>query len=338
MSLSEQKPVRVLITGAAGQIAYSLIFGIARGEMLGASQPVILHLFDIPPAETALGGVVMELEDCALPLIAGIVSTVDLETAFTDVDYAVMVGAMPRREGMLRADLLKANAGIFKVQGKAFADFASSDVKILVVGNPANTNALIALEAAGGKLAPEQVSALTRLDHNRAKGQLAKQLNVCPSAVKNVVIWGNHSATQYPDVSHAFVVGDGEQQQKSIADAVGDDEYLRGEFISTIQQRGAAVIKARKFSSAASAAKAIIDHMHDWVLGTAEGEFVSMGVASDGSYGIDKGVIYSMPVTCANGKYTVVQGLSISEFSRAKMDASAAELFEERQVALSFLN
>jgi len=277
---------------------------------------------------------VMELEDCALPLLKGIVATTDVRQAFEHVDYALLVGAMPRREGMERKDLLKANCGIFKVQGKALNDFASRNVKILVVGNPANTNALIAALSAPD-LPRENFSCLTRLDHNRALIQLAKRANSSVSRVHNVIIWGNHSKTQYPDVNHAYV--EGASTKTPIRQAISDDPWLQGDFIKTVQNRGAAVIAARKLSSAASAAKAIVDHMRDWVLGTPEGEIVSMGVWSDGSYGIKEGLIYSFPVTCKAGKYTIVQGLEVDTFSREKMELTQAELLEEKEEAQSFL-
>lgn len=328
---------RVLITGAAGQIAYSLIFGVARGDLLGPNQPVILHLLDIPMMTEALNGVVLEIEDCALPLVAGIVATTDVKEAFSGVDYALLVGAMPRREGMERADLLKANAGIFKVQGKALADYSNKNVKVVVVGNPANTNALLAQLSASG-LPKENFSALTRLDHNRAKAQIALRLKVNIGQVHNVIIWGNHSSTQYPDISHAYVTDYPNKGDKtSVADAVKDTAWLQGEFIKTVQQRGAAVIKARKLSSAASAAKAIIDHMRDWVVGTPEGEYVSMAVYSDGSYGVKEGLIYSFPVTIKDGKYTIVKDLPISDFSRKLLKDTEDELVSEKETAVQFL-
>eukprot|EP01089_Gocevia_fonbrunei_P011591 TRINITY_DN250_c0_g1_i1.p1 TRINITY_DN250_c0_g1~~TRINITY_DN250_c0_g1_i1.p1 ORF type:complete len:334 (+),score=106.73 TRINITY_DN250_c0_g1_i1:88-1089(+) len=332
--MAEKSPVRVAITGAAGQIGYSLTFAIARGEMLGPDQPVILHLLDIEPMMGVLGGVVMEIEDCALPLVKGVVATADLKEAFDKVNYVLMVGAMPRKEGMERKDLLKANCGIFKVQGKALSDHADKNVRVVVVGNPANTNALICLSSASG-LDRRNFSALTRLDHNRAQGLLARRLGANVNSIKNIIIWGNHSKTQYPDINHGVLLKDG--NKVPLKDAVNDDAWRENEFVSTIQTRGAAVIAARKASSAASAAKAIVDHMRDWALGTAEGEWVSMGVASDGSYGIKEGLIYSYPVTTKNGEFTIVQGLNVDEFSRKKMDETAAELEEERQEALSFL-
>jgi len=333
----EKRPVRVCVTGAAGQIGYSLVFLIAKGEMLGKDQPVILHLLDIPQMEGVLQGVIMEIEDCAYPLVKGVVPTSKLEEAFKDIDYAIMVGAMPRKEGMERADLLNANVGIFKQQGKALAEYANKDVKVLVVGNPANTNALICATAA--KTLPKRnFTCLTRLDQNRATSLIARRLDCSVDQVHNVIIWGNHSQTQYPDVNHAVVRGHPfVNSETPVRASVADDEWLQSEFVTTIQQRGAKVIAARKLSSAASAAQAIVDHMRDWVKGTAEGRFVSMGVMSDGSYGIPEGLIYSFPVTCCRGVYTIVQGLELDPFSRCKMDATAEELKQEREQALSFL-
>jgi malate dehydrogenase len=323
-------PVRVLITGAAGQIAYSLTFLVAKGDLLGPDTPIILHLLDIPMCQEALGGVVMEITDCAFPLVRGVVATTSVEEAFKDVEYALLVGAFPRREGMERKDLLLKNAAIFKEQGAALDKFAKKNVKVVVVGNPANTNAYLAMTNAPS-IPRENFSALTRLDHNRAKSQIADRLHVPVTQVHNVIIWGNHSSTQYPDVSHGYVNTD--SGKKSVREAIKDDAYLNGEFITVVQQRGAAIIKARKLSSAASAAKAIIDHMRDWIFGTAEGEIISMAVASDGSYSVPKDLIYSFPVTCKDGKYTIVQGLSIDEFSRGKMDLTANELVEEKNTS-----
>ncbi|HSG89883.1 MAG TPA: malate dehydrogenase [Pseudomonadales bacterium] len=316
-----KEPVRVAVTGAAGQIGYSLLFRIASGEMLGKDQPVILQLLEITPAMDALRGVVMELEDCAFPLLAGIVPTDDSNVAFKDVDYALLVGSRPRSKGMERKDLIEANAAIFSVQGKALNDNASRGVKILVVGNPANTNALIAQRNAPD-LDPRQFTAMTRLDHNRAAAQLARKTDAHVTDVENLCIWGNHSATQYPDIHRATVKGVG-------AMTLVDMEWYEKDFIPTVQQRGAAIIEARGASSAASAANAAIDHMHDWALGSAPGDTVSMGVYSDGSYGIRKGLIYSFPVTCANGDWQIVQGADISDFSRARMAATEKELLEE---------
>lgn len=315
-------PVRVAVTGAAGQIGYALLFRIAAGDMLGPDQPVILHLLEITPALPALQGVVMELNDCAFPTLAGIVATDDANVAFKDVDYALLVGARPRGPGMERKDLLQANGKIFGPQGKALNDHAKRDVKVLVVGNPANTNALIAQQNAPD-LDPKCFTAMVRLDHNRAKSQLAEKLGKHNSDVKQMIIWGNHSSTQYPDIHHATIDG------KPVLAQVGQEWYEQT-FIPTVQQRGAAIIKARGASSAASAANAAIDHMRTWALGTAAGDWVSMGVPSDGSYGIAPGVIFGYPVTCKDGKYAIVQGLEIDAFSRAKLDATAKELHEER--------
>jgi malate dehydrogenase len=317
-------PVRVAVTGAAGQIGYSLLFRIASGSMLGPDQPVILQMLEITPALGALDGVAMELEDCAFPLLAGVVKTDDADTAFGDADVALLVGAMPRKDGMERSDLLSANGGIFKPQGEALSRSASRAVKVLVVGNPANTNALIAQRNAAD-LDPSCFTAMTRLDHNRAIAQLAAKAGVHGTSVTRMTIWGNHSATQYPDVFHAQVDG-----QPAFA-AVGDDQaWLEGDFIPTVQQRGAAVIKARGSSSAASAANAAVDHVRSWSLGTPEGDWVSMGIPSDGSYGVPEGIISSFPCTCSGGRYEIVQGLEIDDFSRAKIDASAQELVDER--------
>lgn len=317
-----KQPVKVAVTGAAGQIGYALLFRIAAGDMLGPDQPVDLHLLEITPALGALNGVVMELNDCAFPLLNKIVATDDPNVAFKDADFCLLVGAMPRKEGMERKDLLSANGGIFGPQGKAINDHASRDVKVLVVGNPANTNALIAQQNAPD-LDPKCFTAMVRLDHNRAMSQLAEKTGTHNTDIKNIVIWGNHSATQYPDIHHATVKGEA-------AKPMVDDAWYTGTFIPDVQQRGAAIIKARGASSAASAASAAIDHMRSWALGTPEGEWVSMGIPADGSYGIEPGVIYGYPCTCKDGKYEIVQGLDINEFSRAKMDATDAELREER--------
>lgn len=316
-----KEPVRVAVTGAAGQIGYSLLFRIASGEMLGKDQPVILQLLEITPAMDALRGVVMELEDCAFPLVSGMVPSDDPNVAFKDADYALLVGSRPRSKGMERKDLIEANAAIFSVQGKALNDHASRGVKILVVGNPANTNSLIAQRNAPD-LDPRQFTAMTRLDHNRAAAQLAAKAGTHVTAVKHLCIWGNHSATQYPDLHRATVDG------KPAMEMIEMDWYEK-EFIPTVQQRGAAIIEARGASSAASAANAAIDHMHDWALGSAAGDTVSMGVYSDGSYGIREGLIYSFPVTCANGDWQIVQGVDVSDFSRQRMQATEAELIEE---------
>ncbi|ABF46455.1 MULTISPECIES: malate dehydrogenase [Deinococcus] len=323
MNQGTKQPVRVAVTGAAGQIGYSLLFRIAAGDMLGKDQPVILQLLEITPALKALAGVVMELRDCAFPLLADIVTSDDPLVAFKDADYALLVGAMPRKAGMERGDLLGANGGIFKPQGEALNKVASRDVKVLVVGNPANTNALIAQQNAPD-LDPKQFTAMVRLDHNRAISQLAEKTGQPVSAIKNITIWGNHSSTQYPDLSQATVNG------QPALDLV-DREWYEKEYIPTVAKRGAAIIEARGASSAASAASAAIDHMRDWALGTPEGEWVSMAVPSDGSYGIPEGLIYGFPVRCRNGQYEIVQGLEISDFSRQKMDATAKELEEERE-------
>ncbi|MEM8996082.1 MAG: malate dehydrogenase [Acidobacteriota bacterium] len=316
------KPIRVAITGAAGQIGYQLCFRIASGQLLGDDQPISLQLLEIPPALPALDGVVMELRDCAFPLLHEIVTSSDPDVAFKDADIAILVGARPRGPGMERKDLLQANAQIFSVQGKALNDHASPDVRVLVVGNPANTNALIT-SANAPKLDPRQITAMTRLDHNRALSQLADKTGAHSSEIKHLTIWGNHSATQYPDIHQATVKGDK-------ATNLVDQAWLEDDFIPTVQKRGAAIIKARGASSAASAASAAIDHVRDWFLGSAEGDWVSMAVPSDGSYGIEEGVVYSYPVTCKDGHYEIVQGLEINEFSRARMDATDAELREER--------
>lgn len=315
-------PIRVAVTGAAGQISYSLLFRIASGDMLGKDQPIILQLLEIEPAMNALNGVIMELEDCAFPLLHGITASHDPLVAFKNVDIALLVGARPRSKGMERKDLLEANGAIFTVQGKALAQVAKKDVKVLVVGNPANTNALIALKNASG-LNPRNFTAMLRLDHNRAYSQLAAKAGVHTTDISKIVVWGNHSATQYPDISAATVNG------KPASELV-NQEWLVNSFIPTVQKRGAAIIEARGLSSAASAANAAIEHVRDWVLGTKDGEFVSMGVLSDGSYGIQEGIIYGVPCTCKDGEYTVVQGLNISDFSRERMMATYQELCEER--------
>ena len=316
-------PVRVTITGAAGQISYSLLFRIAAGEMLGPNQPVILQMLEITPALDALKGVAMELEDCAFPLVAGIVCTDQADVAFKDADYALLVGARPRGPGMERKDLLEANAAIFSAQGKAINDHASRDIKVLVVGNPANTNALITQRNAPD-IDPCQFTAMTRLDHNRAMSQIAEKAGKTVNDVKNMTIWGNHSATQYPDLHHAKVDGD-------LAIDLVDQDWYEDQFIPTVQQRGAAIIKARGASSAASAANAAIAHMRTWVQGTDADDWVSMGVYSDGSYGIAEGLIYSFPCTCEAGEWKIVQGLEINDFSRDKMSATEQELSEEKE-------
>ncbi len=316
-------PVRVAVTGAAGQIGYSLLFRIASGEMLGPDQPVILQMLEISPALGALEGVAMELDDCAFPLLAGKVITDDAEVGFGDADYALLVGAMPRRDGMERSDLLEANGGIFVPQGKALNDSANRDVKVLVVGNPANTNALIAMNAAPD-IDPRNFTAMTRLDHNRALTQLAQKTNTSVNDITRMTIWGNHSSTQYPDIFHAEVSG------APASEVVDDREWLEDKFIPTVQKRGAAIIKARGASSAASAANAAIDHMRDWALGTPAGDWVSMAVSSDGSYGVAEGLISSFPCTTADGTYSIVPDLDLNDFSRSRIDVSVAELVDER--------
>jgi len=317
-----KSPVRVTVTGAAGQISYGLLFRIASGDMLGPDQPVILQLLEIPPAMNALNGVVMELDDCAFPLLKGIVATDDPNVAFKDSDFALLVGAMPRKKGMERKDLLTANSKIFSVQGKAINDNAKKDIRVLVVGNPANTNALITM-ANAPTIKHGNITAMTRLDHNRAISQLATQTGADSTAITKLTIWGNHSATQYPDISQTQIDG------KAASDAV-EDGWYKETFIPTVQKRGAAIIEARGLSSAASAANAAIDHMRTWVMGTDANDWVSMGIPSDGSYGITEGLIYSFPVTCKDGEYEIVQGLEVSDFSREKMDATMKELEEER--------
>lgn len=303
---------------------------IAKGDVFGRDQPLILHLLDIPPMMGVLEGVVMELADCALPLLVQVVPTADPNVAFKDVSAAFLVGAMPRKEGMERKDLLSANVKIFKVQGEALDQYAKKDVKVLVVGNPANTNALICSHYAPS-IPRENFTAMTRLDQNRAEAQIAAKLGVPVAKVKNVIIWGNHSATQFPDVKHATaLVGNVE---RAVYDAINDTAYLQNEFVTTIQKRGAAVIAARKMSSAMSAAKAATDHMHDWWNGTPKGQFVSMGVVSDGSYGVPKDIVFSFPVTVENKQWTIVQGLDIDEFARSKFDVTATELLEEKEEA-----
>jgi malate dehydrogenase len=328
MRISMKEPVRVAVTGAAGQISYSLLFRIASGQLLGIDQPVILQLLEIPPAMEALSGVVMELHDCAFELVQEIVATDDPNVAFKDVDYALLVGSRPRGPGMERKDLLEANAAIFSVQGKSLNDHASRDVRVLVVGNPANTNSLIAQRNAPD-LDPRHFTAMTRLDHNRAVTQLAQKTGKHVVDVKGLSIWGNHSATQYPDISHASIDG-------TAADSLVDQSWVEETFIPIVQQRGAAIIKARGLSSAASAANAAIEHMRDWALGT-DGEVVSMAVYSDGSYGITKGLIYSFPCTCAGGDWAIVQGLAINDFSRGKMNETETELIEERDAVKDLL-
>ena len=317
-----KQPVRVAVTGAAGQIGYSLLFRIASGDLLGPDQPVILSLLEITPALPALGGVVMELVDCAFPLVTDIVTSDDANAAFDGANYALLVGSRPRTKGMERKELLEVNGAIFTAQGKALAAGAADDIRVLVVGNPANTNCLIAMNNAGS-IPRERFTAMTRLDHNRALGQVAHKTGVPVSAVTSMTIWGNHSATQYPDVLHAEIEG------KPAVERL-DQEWIEKEFIPTVQQRGAAVIEARGSSSAASAANAAIDHVHDWALGSPAGDWVSMAVVSDGSYGVPEGLISGFPCTTKDGVWTIVPGLGIDDFSRARIDASVGELGEER--------
>ena len=316
-------PVRVAVTGAAGQIGYSLLFRIASGSMLGPATPIELRLLEITPALGALNGVRMELDDCAFPLLADVVCTDDADVAFGDADVALLVGAMPRKAGMERADLLSANGGIFKPQGEALSRSAKRDIKILIVGNPANTNALIAQRNAKD-LDPGRFTAMTRLDHNRAVTQIAQKLGASVNDVTKMTIWGNHSTTQYPDLFHCEVGG------RNAYEAVGDHEWVADTFIPTVAKRGAAIIEARGASSAASAANAAVDHIRSWALGTPEGDWVSMGIPSDGSYGVPEGIISSFPCVCKDGQYEIVQGLEIDDFSRSRIDASTAELVDER--------
>jgi malate dehydrogenase len=318
-----KRPLRVAVTGAAGQIGYSLLFRIASGEMLGKDQPVILQLLDITPAMAALNGVVMELDDCAFPLLQSIVASDDPKVAFRDADVALLVGARPRSKGMERKDLLEANGAIFTTQGQALSEVASRDVRVLVVGNPANTNCYIAMRNAKD-LKPSNFSAMMRLDHNRALTQIAQKLGKPVASVRKMTVWGNHSATQYPDLYSAEVDG------SKVAALINDQAWIENQFIPTIQQRGAAIIQARGLSSAASAANAAMDHVRDWISGSRDGDWVSMGIPSEGSYGIPEGVIYGYPVTCRNGTYEIVKGIDVSDFSRARMQASLKELQEER--------
>lgn len=325
-------PIRVVVTGAAGQIAYSLLYMVAKGDVFGPEQPLILHLLDIPPMMGVLEGVVMELADCALPLLRQVVPTADPAVAFKDVSAAFLVGSMPRKEGMERKELLSANVKIFKVQGEALDKHAKKDVKVLVVGNPANTNAFVCSHYAPS-IPRENFTAMTRLDQNRARAHIAVKVNVPVEDVKNVIIWGNHSATQFPDVKHATAkIG---LVEKSVYDAINNQSYLENEFVSIIQKRGAAVIAARKMSSAMSAAKAASDHMKDWWNGTAPGNYVSMGVVSDGSYGIPKDIVFSFPVEIRNKEWSIVQGLDVNAFARSKLDATTQELLEEKEEAMA---
>ena len=321
-------PVRITVTGAAGQIGYGILFRIASGQMLGPDTPVILQLLEVAPALGALNGVKMELDDCAYSPLVDVITTDDANIAFGDTDIALLIGAMPRKDGMERADLLTANGGIFKPQGIAIAKNAKKNVKVLVVGNPANTNALIAMSNAAG-IDPKQFTAMTRLDHNRAVAQLAQRLGKPVTAIKKMTIWGNHSASQYPDLYNCEVDG------KNAASLVNDEAWLRETFIPTVAKRGAAIIKARGLSSAASAGTAAMDHVRNWVQGTPAGDWVSMSVPSDGSYGVPAGLISSFPCTCVNGEYSIVQGLPVNDFSRKMIDASVAELIDERDAVRS---
>jgi len=317
-------PVRVAVTGAAGQIGYAILFRIASGQLLGPDTPVHLSLLEIPAALTAVEGTAMEIEDCAFPLVAGVDITDDPNKAFDGASIALLIGARPRTKGMERSDLLEANGGIFKPQGKALNDHAASDIKVLVVGNPANTNCLIAKSNAPD-IPAERFTSMMRLDHNRAVAQLASKVGATVSDVTNMTVWGNHSPTQYPDIFHAKVKG------QNAAEAANDQEWLENDFIPTVQKRGAAVIEARGASSAASAANAAVGHVRDWVLGTPEGDWVSMGIPSDGSYGIDEGLIFGFPVTCSGGSYKIVQGLDLNDFSQARLDVTVKELKDERE-------
>ncbi|XP_044749129.1 malate dehydrogenase, cytoplasmic [Coccinella septempunctata] len=328
------EPIKVVVTGAAGQIAYSLLYMIAKGDVFGQEQPLILHLLDIPPMMGVLEGVVMELEDCAFPLLRQVVATAEPDVAFNDVSSAFLVGAMPRKQGMERRDLLAANVKIFKVQGEAIDKYARKDVKVLVVGNPANTNALICSKYAPS-IPKENFTAMTRLDQNRAQAQIAAKIGVPVRNVSNVIIWGNHSSTQFPDGSHAIVEING--AKKPVPEVLKDDNWLRINFVETVQKRGAAVINARKMSSAMSAAKAAGDHMRNWFKGTEPGTFVSMGVVSDGSYGVPKDIVFSFPVTIENKNWKIVPNLPVNDFARKMLDTTAKELEEERTEATAII-
>jgi malate dehydrogenase len=317
-------PVRVAVTGAAGQIGYAILFRIASGQLLGPDTPVHLSLLEIPAALKAVEGTAMEIDDCAFPLVAGVDITDDPNKAFDGASVALLIGARPRTKGMERGDLLEANGGIFKPQGKALNDHAASDIKVLVVGNPANTNCLIAKSHAPD-IPAERFTSMMRLDHNRAIAQLAAKAGATVSDITNMTVWGNHSPTQYPDIFHAKIKG------QNAAEVVSDQEWLENDFLPTVQKRGAAVIEARGASSAASAANAAVDHVHDWVMGTPEGDWVSMGIPSDGSYGVDEGVIFGFPVTCSGGSYEIVQGLDVNDFSKSRLDVTVNELQDERE-------
>jgi len=325
-------PVRVVITGGAGQIGYALLPLIANGDMFGPNQPVIIHILEIEFARESMEGVVMELQDSAYPLLAGVVATTNPQEGFTDVDFAILAGAFPRKEGMTRKDLLTKNIEIFRTQGEMLDRYASRNVKVLVVGNPANTNCFICKHFAPS-LPHKNFTALTRLDHNRTIGEIARRLQINVTRLHNVVVWGNHSDTQFPDVSHAYIAPEG----TTVREALNDDTFLETDFLTFIQKRGSTIINKRKYSSALSAARAIVDHIHDWLYGTKENSWISMGVVSDGSYGIEEGLIYSYPIECVNQEYHIVQGLEISEFARGKMDITMQELREERELALQVL-
>eukprot|EP00499_Haloplacidia_sp_CaronLabIsolate_P015228 CAMPEP_0196780574 /NCGR_PEP_ID=MMETSP1104-20130614/8053_1 /TAXON_ID=33652 /ORGANISM="Cafeteria sp., Strain Caron Lab Isolate" /LENGTH=336 /DNA_ID=CAMNT_0042150787 /DNA_START=50 /DNA_END=1060 /DNA_ORIENTATION=+ len=333
MSSASKAPIRVAVTGAAGQIGYALLPLIAKGDAFGPDQPVILQLLDLPFALKSLEGSVMELQDGAYPLVQNVIATADPVEGFKDADYAILVGAFPRKAGMERKDLLEKNSNIFKEQGRVINEHASPNIKVLVVGNPANTNALI-LRHFAPRVPAKNISALTRLDHNRSIGQVATKLGVLPSAVRKVTVWGNHSSTQYPDLSHATVDKDG---ARSKAMELVGESWAREEMLPIVAKRGAAIISARGASSAMSAANAAANHMRSWVTGTAEDDWVSMAIVSDGSYDVPEGLVYSFPVTCSEGEWHIVQGLSIDDFSRARMDATAKELIEERDTALAFV-
>jgi malate dehydrogenase len=317
-------PVRVAVTGAAGQIGYAILFRIASGQLLGPDTPVHLSLLEIPAALKAVEGTAMEIDDCAFPLVAGVDITDDPNKAFDGASVALLIGARPRTKGMERSDLLEANGGIFKPQGKALNDHAASDIKVLVVGNPANTNCLIAKSNAPD-IPAERFTSMMRLDHNRAIAQLASKAGAAVSDITNMTVWGNHSPTQYPDIFHAKVKG------QNAAEVVSDQEWLENDFLPTVQKRGAAVIEARGASSAASAANAAVDHVRDWVMGTSDGDWVSMGIPSDGSYGVEEGVIFGYPVTCSGGSYEIVQGLDLNDFSKSRLDVTVNELKDERE-------
>jgi len=330
--MATKNPIRVVITGAAGQIGYSLVPLIASGEMFGLDQPVIISLLEIEMARQSLEGVVMELQDGAFPLLREVIPTCDPEVAFKDADICLLCGAFPRKQGMQRSDLLARNIDIFKVQGSAIDRLASRNVKVLTVGNPANTNAFVCKHFAPS-ISPRNFSALTRLDHNRARSEVAHRLNVNVANVKNVIIWGNHSDTQFPDVSHGYLLPD----RNPLELAINDENFVKNDFLTFVQKRGGAILAKRGLSSALSASRAIVDHIRDWIYGTPPGEWVSMAVVSDGSYGIPEGLVYSFPVHCQNGDYQIVQGLSISEFAKSKMDLTTEELVSERDIALQLV-